>query len=118
MISRVVLGAASVLAFYTLCARAEPLEFPVAAPPCLPKKGLSVLDFSMPVPPLRTENNDPVLLTLKREFKVDTIFRYYDHPDETIPRKTLHSVESDALIGAGFKLGVVFQHHNDNPAKF
>ncbi len=109
----------SILALAAFEARAEPLEMATVAPPCLPKAGFSALDFSTPVSPLRTANNTSVLTELKNEFKVDTIFRYYDYPDDlTLPGKALRPPESDALLAGGFKIGVVFQHHNDNPAKF
>ena len=59
----------------------------------------------------------PALKALKT-FKLDTVFRYYDYKNETLPGKTLHPDESDAIIAAGLKIGIVFQHHNDDPAKF
>jgi hypothetical protein len=100
-------------------ARAEPLEMPVSHQPCLPTKNLVVLDFSTPIPPLLTPDGSPALTALKSDYKVHTLFRYYDYPkDETLPGKTLRSKESDGLLAAGFKIGIVFQHHNDNPAKF
>jgi hypothetical protein len=103
----------------TAIARAAPLEIPTSAKACEPAKNLTIFDFSMPVPPLRNENGTSVLQSLKSDFKAEAIFRYYDYPaDETLPNKTLRSNESDALIAAGYKVGVVFQHHNDNPAKF
>ena len=100
--------------------RAEPLEMPVGGgPPCLPiLNGFSVLDFSMNVPPLKL-NNVPVLKLLKSDFKVDAIFRYYDYPEtETTPGKTLRKPESDAILAEGYKIGTIFQHYNNNPAKF
>ena len=47
------------------------------------------------------------------------MFRYYDYPeDPTLPGKVLRASESDALLASKFRIGVIFQHHNDNPAKF
>jgi len=46
------------------------------------------------------------------------VFRYYDHANETLPGKTLHAPEAETLMLRGISIGVVFQHHNDDPAKF
>ncbi|HLZ02304.1 MAG TPA: glycoside hydrolase domain-containing protein [Bradyrhizobium sp.] len=77
-----------------------------------------VADFSLPLTDLRTDAGEPVLNQLRPAFRIDTVFRYYDHKDETLPGKTLSATEADAIIAAGLKIGVVFQHHNDDPAKF
>lgn len=79
---------------------------------------LKVADFSLRLTDLRTDAGEPVLSHLKTSFKMDTVFRYYDHKDETLPGKTLSPAEADEIIAAGLKIGVVFQHHNDDPAKF
>jgi hypothetical protein len=110
----------AMLASAAIDARAAPLEMPTGSgPPCLPiSNGFSVLDFSMNVTPLKL-NNTPVLDLLKNDFKVDTIFRYYDYPEsETTTGKTLRKTESDAILAAGYKIGTIFQHYNNNPAKF
>lgn len=101
-------------------AQAEPLEFPRDVPACAPKSHFSVIDISMPVQNLfETNGHKPVLKVLKDDFKIETIFRYYDDPENpTLQGKPLRSKESDALLAAGFKIGVVFQHHNDDPNKF
>jgi hypothetical protein len=49
---------------------------------------------------------------------VNTIIRYYDYEDETLPGKTLRRTERDLIMLNGFKLAVVFQHHNDQIASF
>jgi hypothetical protein len=49
---------------------------------------------------------------------VNTIFRYYDHEDETLPGKTLRRAERDAIVMNGLKMGVVFQHRNNQFASF
>jgi hypothetical protein len=49
---------------------------------------------------------------------ISTIFRYYDHQDETLPGKTLRRGERDAIVMNGFKMGVVFQHRNNKFASF
>lgn len=59
-----------------------------------------------------------VLEVLRDDFKINTVFRYYDHIKETIENKTLQSAEVDAIIAAGLSIGVVFQHYNDDPTKF
>jgi hypothetical protein len=98
---------------------AEPLTMPKSEP-CEPQAGLTVLDFSMPVPSLFiTEGHSSVLEALQDKFKITTIFRYYDDPPTTtVPGKPLRKLESDALLAAHFKIGVVFQHHNDQQDKF
>jgi hypothetical protein len=96
---------------------AEDIPIPAKRPDCDSIPGFTVADFSMPVANVLTPEGLPALKQL-RNFKVDTIFRYYDHENETLRGKTLHHDESDAIIASGLKLGVVFQHHNDDPAKF
>jgi hypothetical protein len=49
---------------------------------------------------------------------INTIIRYYDHEDETLPGKTLRRGERDAIVVNGFKMGVVFQHRNNKFASF
>jgi hypothetical protein len=97
---------------------AEDLLFPQTNPDCAPQPKFAVVDLSLPTPPVKTPAGTAALKVLKEEFKVDTVFRYYDHPDETLDGKTLLPAESDAIIKAGLKIGVVFQHHNDDPGKF
>ncbi|MGZ8368277.1 MAG: glycoside hydrolase domain-containing protein, partial [Rhodoplanes sp.] len=47
-----------------------------------------------------------------------TIIRYYDHENETIPGKTLRRQERDLIIANGFHIAVVFQHNNNKFASF
>ena len=61
---------------------------------------------------------DEAFLKRMRSVGVKTIFRYYDHQDETLPGKTLHRAESDLILKYGFSLGVVFQHWNDRFTSF
>jgi hypothetical protein len=49
---------------------------------------------------------------------IRTIFRYYDHEDETLPGKTLRRGERDAIVMNGLRMGVVFQHRNDKFTSF
>lgn len=49
---------------------------------------------------------------------ISTIIRYYDHEDETLPGKTLRRGERDIILMNGLKMGVVFQHRNNNFASF
>ncbi len=91
---------------------------PAVRPDCKANNLLKVADFSLRLTGLRTDAGEPVLHQLKTSFQLDTVFRYYDHKDETLPGKTLSATEADEIIAAGLKIGVVFQHHNDDPAKF
>jgi hypothetical protein len=49
---------------------------------------------------------------------INTIIRYYDHEDETLPGKTLRRGERDVIVMSGMKMGVVFQHRNNKFASF
>ena len=53
-----------------------------------------------------------------RHSGVTTVARYYDHPDETLPGKTLTEAERQKIAARHLKLLVVFQHHNDQIASF
>lgn len=102
-----------------LDASAGSAEIPIPSghPECVPSPSFQIIDSSIRLQGMRDAEGRPALEALKR-FKVKTIFRYYDMQDETIPGKTLQPEESDAILGAEFQIGVVFQHHNDDPAKF
>lgn len=90
---------------------------PGSRPSCEANPKFRVVDVSFPIVGIKAPSGKSALEELKG-FGVETIFRYYDHENETLPGKTLLSVESDAIIRAGMKIGVVFQHNNDNPVKF
>ncbi len=98
-------------------AGAQEIVIPGKSPPCEANANFTVADFSVPLTQVKTDKTLPALHALKA-FNVKTIFRYYDHADETLPQKTLLPEEAKAILAAGFKIGVVFQHHNDDPAKF
>lgn len=49
---------------------------------------------------------------------IHTIIRYYDHPDETLPGKTLTARELTHIANAGLSVAVIFQHHNDRVETF
>lgn len=96
---------------------ADPFFFPTNAPQCTPSQSFTVADFSIPLAGSLIGNQGTILAALKK-LNITTVFRYYDHTDETLTGKTLRVGESDAILAAGMQLGVVFQHHNDDPAKF
>ena len=90
----------------------------VAAPPaCAPGSGYGVADFSAPFTDLGRRDGRSAGEELRR-LGVDTIIRYYDHPDETLPCKTLVPQETNAILANGFNIAVVFQHNNDDPMTF
>jgi Domain of unknown function (DUF1906) len=94
---------------------------PNGHPKCKPHDNLTVADVSFPIHKLTTRKGNKtvsVLEVLRDDFKIKTIFRYYDHIHESIENKTLQSAEVDAIIAAGLSIGVVFQHNNDDPTKF
>ena len=88
-----------------------------AAPSCTPGQGFGVADFSAPITDLGERNGSGAATELWR-LGIDTIIRYYDHPNETIPCKTLVPEETDFLLDNGFSIAVVFQHRNDSPITF
>lgn len=89
----------------------------VAAPECTPHPEFRAADFSAPITDLGDRNGFPAEFELIR-LGIQTIIRYYDHPNETIPCKTLTPPETDFLIRNGFSVAVVFQHNNDRPMTF
>ena len=115
--SKVAIGVAVIAILAATVVRAEEISIPGQNPTCSEHRSFSVADFSVPLPNLLSDKKLSALRVLKT-FKVDTVFRYYDYKNETLPGKTLHPEESDAIIAAGLKIGVVFQHYNDDPAKF
>lgn len=102
----------------TEISRAEQIPTPGNRPDCATDRRFGVVDFSLSTAALRADDGSPALARLKSDFGISTVFRYYDHENETLPGKTLTGSEADAIIAAGLKIGVVFQHHNDDPAKF
>lgn len=88
-----------------------------AAPSCTPGHSYGVADFSAPITDLANRDGTNATTELWR-LGIETIIRYYDHPDETIPCKTLVPEETDFLLDNGFSIAVVFQHRNDSPLTF
>ncbi|MEM6305855.1 MAG: glycoside hydrolase domain-containing protein [Pseudomonadota bacterium] len=88
-----------------------------AAPQCQPGNGFPVADFSAPFTDLGTRGGRSAGAELRR-LGVETIIRYYDHTDETLPCKTLVPEETNAILSEGFSIAVVFQHNNDDPMTF
>jgi hypothetical protein len=70
----------------------------------------AAVDLSAPV--------NTSFLEKMRQIGVNTIIRYYDHENETLPGKTLTRAERDLILMNGFTAAVVFQHHNDRIASF
>jgi hypothetical protein len=114
---KVALGFAVMAVFWANVVAAEDVPIPTQGLGCVANRTFAVADFSVPLPKLLDGKKLPALKVLKT-FNVDTIFRYYDYENETLPGKTMLAAESDAIIAADLKIGVVFQHHNDDPAKF
>jgi Domain of unknown function (DUF1906) len=77
---------------------------------CVQDPRIEAVDLSAPV--------DQNFLNNMRANGINTIIRYYDHEDETLPGKTLRRAERDLAMTNGFKLAVVFQHHNDRITSF
>ena len=77
---------------------------------CVRDPQIEAVDLSAPV--------DQYFLTQMRENGINTIIRYYDHENETLPGKTLRKAERDLIMMNGLKLAVVFQHHNDQFVSF
>jgi hypothetical protein len=81
-----------------------------AAEFCMTGSRVEAVDLSAPV-------NQSFLDHMKM-VGVNTIVRYYDHEDETLPGKTLRKGERDVIVMNGFQTAVVFQHRNDRFASF
>jgi hypothetical protein len=81
-----------------------------AANYCFRDPRIEAVDLSAPV--------DQSFLSQMKAHRINTIIRYYDHEDETLPGKTLRKAERDLIMMNGFKLAVVFQHHNDQFGSF
>ena len=77
---------------------------------CVQDPRIEAVDLSAPV--------DQSFLNYMKANGISTIIRYYDHEDETLPGKTLRRAERDLVIMNGFRVAVVFQHHNDRIASF
>lgn len=96
--------------FVLSIAAAVPIVSASAADYCKKGGGAVAADLSGPV--------DDKFLKKMREIGVTTIIRYYDYEPPTLPKKTLHKKERDKIVGAGFSVAVVFQHHNNNFSSF
>jgi hypothetical protein len=81
-----------------------------AAEYCVKDPQIAAVDLSAPV--------DQNFLNQMQASGISTIIRYYDHADETLPGKTLTRTERDLILANGFKIAVVFQHHNDQLTSF
>jgi hypothetical protein len=77
---------------------------------CVKDSRIAAVDLSAPV--------DQNFLNQMRASGINTIIRYYDHANETLPGKTLTRTERDLILANGFKIAVVFQHHNDQLTSF
>jgi len=76
-----------------------------AAPVCEPGKGYVAADTAQQV-------NEDFLAKLKGA-GIDTVIRYYDWPEETLPGKTLTARELAFIAKAGMSVAVIFQHNSD-----
>lgn len=77
---------------------------------CVPNSGVHMADTSMQV----TEQFLDEMISVG----IDTVARYYDHPNETLPGKTLTAQERSLLTSRGLKTLVVFQHNNNQAQTF
>jgi hypothetical protein len=90
---------------FCLVAAADALEGSQKAPVCEAGKGYVAADTAQQV-------NENFLAKIKA-IGIDTVIRYYDWIDETLPGKTLNLHEL-ALIGkADMSVAVIFQHNSD-----
>lgn len=81
-----------------------------AADYCANDGRIAAVDLAVPV--------DQAFLDQMRASGINTIIRYYDHLDETLPGKTLSRAERDLIMTNGFRIVVVFQHNNDHLTSF
>jgi Rv2525c-like, glycoside hydrolase-like domain len=71
---------------------------------------IAAVDLSAPV--------DQSFLDEMHASGINTIIRYYDHENETLPGKTLRKAERDLILANGFHVAVVFQHNNNQFPSF
>src|SRR5262245_43911724 len=76
-----------------------------AAPVCERGKGYVAVDASQQL-------GEEFLRKIKA-IGVDSVIRYYDWSNETLPGKTLSSQELRLIAKLEMSVAVVFQHHND-----
>jgi hypothetical protein len=76
-----------------------------AAPVCEPGKGYVAADTAQQV-------SEDFLAKVKA-IGIETIIRYYDWPDETLPGKTLTARELALIAKTGMSVAVIFQHNSD-----
>jgi hypothetical protein len=81
-----------------------------AADYCAHDTRIAAVDLAAPV--------DQAFLDQMRASGINTIIRYYDHLNETLPGKTLRRAERDLIMTNGFRIAVVFQHNNDHLTSF
>jgi hypothetical protein len=88
-------------------------------PPCEANQDYKAVDMSIPSHGIQVGKEGTGLKALS-EMGITTIFRYYDYPypDESLTCKTLLPDEAKAILSAGFNIGVIFQHNNDDPHTF
>jgi hypothetical protein len=77
---------------------------------CAKNSGAAAVDLS--------DRVNQQFLTAMKNVHVETIIRYYDHPDETLVGKTLKRSERDLITLNGFKIAIVFQHNNNRLDSF
>jgi hypothetical protein len=92
-----------------------PIQAPATSPrpvdASCPQSGTAqAVDLSTPV--------NQRFLDQMKAIQVNTVIRYYDQPNETIPGKTLKPAETDLLARNGFDVLVVFQHNNNAISSF
>jgi hypothetical protein len=108
---RLLLGAAAAA---PLAACAGGPEAPSPQPePAAPEQPQSALIYPGIID--TASNVTPYLAALKA-LGVRIIFRYYAlGPQPEVPEKQLTAAEADAILGAGFAIGSVFQHYSNVP---
>jgi hypothetical protein len=84
---------------------ASPSLEAIAAPICESGKGYVAADISQQV------NGD--FLDKIKSIGINTVIRYYDWKNETLPGKTLTRLELELIASKDMNLAVVFQHNND-----
>jgi hypothetical protein len=93
------------LASLVICASAAH-----AADYCSRDPRVEAVDLSAPV--------NQSFLDQMQAIGINTIIRYYDHENETLPGKTLRKAERDLILTNGFHIIPIFQHHNNQFASF
>jgi hypothetical protein len=101
---------ALILAYMLFCCEVAHADAKKSADFCRNSSGVNMVDTASIV------SNG--FVTRMKVVGVNTVARYYDYPNETLPGKRLRKDEFKLLVTHKMKLLAVFQHHNNKASTF